>query len=399
MRGIQTTDRQAVASPAIQRKQDERGIPQGVLNEALVDLDAVAHNVRLMKQIAGSAELLAVVKANAYGHGWDAVARTAVRNGARWLGVATAAEALALRRSGLEGPVLMWLHAPGEDLSAVLAQEIDVAVSSSQQLHDLADQAHTGVTVAHVHLKIDTGLARGGASVGHWPALVSVAAQYEREGRIRVRGIWSHLADAETPDSHRSARQLQTFQNALTFARTAGLKPTLVHLANSAGSFTLPESRFDMVRSGLALYGIEPVPGQVTGLRPALTLQASVIVTKRLRAGAHVSYGQQWQARTDTTLALVPLGFADGIPRQGWRNAAVWINGVRCPVAGPITMDQLIVDVGDARVSAGDQAVIFGDGRRGEPTVADWARWADTVPSDILCSISDRVPRRYLPQS
>ncbi len=383
-----------VAQP--QSAYGERRIARGVLNEALVDLDAIAHNVRLMRQVAGSAELMAVVKANAYGHGQNAVARTAVRNGAAWLGVATASEALSLRRSGLKGPILMWLHSPGEDLRTVLAEQIDVAVSASPQLHDLAAQAPTG---ANVHLKIDTGMARGGASPGDWPALVSAAARLERAGRIRVRGIWSHLADADTLGSRRSAEQLRTFQQALAFARTAGLKPPLVHLANSAGAFALPKSRYDMVRSGLAIYGIEPVPGHVLGLRPALTLQTSVILTRRIRAGAHVSYGQQWRARTDTTLALVPLGFADGIPRQAGRNASVWINGVRCPVAGSITMDQLMVDVGDVPVRAGDPAIVFGAGLKGEPTVTDWAQWAETIPSDILCAISDRVPRRYVPQS
>jgi alanine racemase len=368
------------------------------MNEALIDLEAVAHNVRLISRAAEPAGLMAVVKANAYGHGQDAVARTALQNGARWLGVATAAEALALRSSGLDVPALMWLHTPGEDLRAVLAAGVDVAVSSLQQLLDLAEQAEAVGVTALLHLKIDTGLRRGGSMIQEWPALVGAAAQQERGGRIRVRGIWSHLADAENVDSHRSAEQLQVFAEAVAQARAAGLNPTLLHLANSAGLLTMLESHFSMVRSGLALYGVEPIEGRTFGLCPAMTLHASVVLTKQIPAGAEVSYGQHWRAPKDTTLALVPLGFADGIPRQAWRQASVLINGARCPIAGPITMDQFLVDIGDLAVQPGDEAVVFGPGFDGEPTAAEWAGWSGTIPSDILCAITARVPRRYLPE-
>jgi alanine racemase len=368
-----------------------------VIGEAVVDLGAIATNTEILARAAGSAGLMAVVKANGFGHGAPQVARTALENGASWVGVTSSAEALALRAAGISAPMLMWLYVPGEDLGPVIEAGVDVSAGSLADLAALAAITDRGGPVAQVHLKVDTGLSRGGAPPGEWTQLLTWARKYEVSGNLRVRGVWSHLGNAENREDPRLAAQLRTFDWAVRSARSAGLDPQLCHLANSAAVLQVPEARFDLCRVGIALYGVEPIPGQTFGLRPALTLQASVILTKRVSAGTEVSYGHDWRAERDTTLALVPLGFADGVPRGAGPRASMWINGARRPIAGRISMDQCVLDMGDQSVAAGDRAVIFGTGQAGEPTVADWARWADTNPHEILTGISHRVPRRFLP--
>jgi len=365
--------------------------------EALVDLSAIAHNTRLLSRASGRAALMAVVKANGFGHGTEPVARTALEHGARWLGVATAAEALSLRAAGIDAPVLMWLHSPGQDLEPVLRDDVEISVSSTKSLDLLAEQARAAGLVVGVHLKVDTGLSRNGAHAGEWPELLAVAARYQAMGAMRIRGIWSHLGHAEDLEDPRSASQLRIFRWAVDEALALGLDPQWCHLANSAAILQLPHTHFDLTRAGIGLYGVDPLGGQSSGLRPAMTLQATIALTKQIKAGTEVSYGPDWRAERDTTLALVPLGFADGIPRRSWRHAEAWVNGFRCRIAGRITMDQFMLDVGDLPVSAGDRVVIFGPGHEGEPTVGDWATWADTNPHEILTSVSARVPRRYLP--
>lgn len=366
------------------------------LAEALVDLDAIAHNTRLLAGLT-RAKLLAVVKADAFGHGFLPVARTALAAGARWLGVTSRAEALALRAAGIGAPVLSWLHAEDEDFAPVVAAGIDLSAASTGHLRGIAAGAARAGARADVHLKVDTGLSRNGATDGDWPELVRLARRFEAAGRIRVRGIWSHLAGGELAGDPRDTAALRRFGRALASARAAGLSPDVVHLANSAGLVGLPETHFDLVRVGIALYGSEPLPDRTAGLRPAMTLRSRIILTKQVPAGTGISYGHDYTAATGTTLALVPIGYADGIPRATAGQAEVWIGGRRCPVAGRVTMDQIVVDVGDLPVRTGDEVLLFGCGDLGEPTVADWARWAGTNPHEIFTGIGARVARRYLP--
>ena len=365
--------------------------------EAVVDLGAVAHNTALLARAAAPGGLMAIVKADGFGHGMAEVARTALAHGAGWLGVTSVAEALALRREGIDAPVLMWMFWPGEDLEPVLRARVDVSVGSAVHLEAVVRAARRTGERAQVHLKVDTGLSRGGVPVQEWRDLLARVHRLSVCGVLRVRGVWSHFANAERAGAPSVAAQVQGFEDALDAARRAGVRPPLRHLANSAAIMQLPQAGYDLGRAGVALYGVEPVPGRSFGFRPAMTLQARVILTKRVPAGTAVSYGHEWVAPRSTTLALVPLGFADGVPRRAGPQASVLIGGRRAPVAGRISMDQLVVDVGDLPVAVGDVATVFGPGTAGEPTVDDWARWADTNPHEVLTGVGARVPRRYLP--
>jgi alanine racemase len=339
---------------------------------------------------------MAVVKADGFGHGAAQIARTVLAHGASWLGVTSQTEAMALRHQGIGAPILMWLYGPGEDLSAAVTASVDVSVGLTAHLDCVADAARRSRHIAAVHLKIDTGLARGGALPDDWPALVAAARRLEQAGTIRVAGIWSHLGNAEDPSDSYLVEQARLFAEALEAGRAAGLTPRLRHMANSAALLQMPDFRFDLVRAGIAVYGVEPVAQRRFGLRPAMTLRGQIILTKRVPAGTGVSYGHAYVTQRETTLALVPLGFADGVPRVAWQHASVAIHGVRCPIAGRVAMDQFVVDVGDLRVQVGDTATLFGPGTDGEPTAEDWANWADTNPHEILTRVGWRVARRYL---
>ncbi|MCG5470231.1 alanine racemase [Micromonospora sp. LAH09] len=370
------------------------------LAEALVDLDAIAGNVRAVTSVTGT-NLMAVVKADGFGHGAVRVARAALGTGATWLGVTSVTEALALRDAGVTAPMLSWLHGPDDDFAALTNTGVDIGVSTTTHLHAVADAARLLGVPAMVQLKADTGLSRNGATGDDWPELVAWARKYEREGGIRVRGVWSHLADADLPGAPELNRQVATFEEALRIARSAGLDPDLVHLANSAAALSAPRTRFDLCRIGIALYGVDPFgatgPGEF-GLRAAMTLRTSVINVKRVPAGTGVSYGPEHVTGAPTTLALLPLGYADGLPRAAEGRAEVWVGGRRCPIVGRIAMDQCVVDVGDLPVTIGDPVVVFGptEGDQRPPTVVEWARWAGTNPHEILTGIGARVAREHL---
>ncbi|MEU5909477.1 alanine racemase [Micromonospora sp. NPDC047527] len=370
------------------------------LAEAVVDLGAIADNVRAVAATTGT-DVMAVVKADGFGHGAVPVARAALNASAGWLGVTSAAEALALRGAGITAPTLSWLHRPDDDFAALISAGVDVGVSTTTHLHAIVDAAHRVGLPATVQLKVDTGLSRNGASGDDWPDLVAWARKYEVEGGVRVRGVWSHLADADVPGSPGLPHQVAMFEEALRVARHAGLSPDLVHLANSAAALSAPRTRFDLCRIGLALYGVDPFgadgPGAF-GLRPAMTLRTTVINLKRVPTGTGVSYGPEYVTERPTTLALLPLGYADGLPRATEGRAEVWLGGRRRPVVGRIAMDQCVVDVGEAPVAIGDPVVVFGPGGDGTaaPTVTEWARWAGTNPHEILTGIGARVGRDHL---
>lgn len=349
--------------------------------ETVIDLAAIAHNTRLIAEASGTA-VMAVVKADAFGHGMVPVARTVLANGATWLGVTTSAEAAELRNAGINAPILSWMHLPDEDFTHAIRNRVDLGVSTVEHLDAIAALDAS----AYVHLKADTGLARNGATADEWRDLVRVARKYEAQGMIQVRGIWSHLHSAEDPAT--VPEQISRFQEALAVAGPVGLR----HLANSVAALTVPESRFDMVRAGIGIYGAE---ARQFGLRPAMSLRARAIHVKRVPAGTGVSYRHDYVTRQDTTLLLVPLGFADGVPRLAGNRGEVWFRGARYPIAGRIAMDQFVVDISDTPASIGDEVVLFGPGDDGEPTVQDWADWALTNPHEILTGIGPRVPRRY----
>ncbi len=369
--------------------------------EAVVDLDAIRDNVALLRSAAPSAALMAVVKADGYGHGLLPSARAALDAGAGWLGVAVLEEALALRAAGITVPILSWLNVPGEPLADGVAADVDLSVSAAWALAETVAAARAVGRPARVHLKVDTGLARNGATTADWPDLVAAAAAAQASGEIAVVGVWSHFAYADDPGHPTIARQVGVFLEALAVAKAAGLHPEVRHLANSAATLTLPAAHFDLVRPGIAVYGLSPVPQVSTyGLRPAMTLRGRVALVKDVPAGIGVSYGHRYTTAARTRLALVPMGYADGVPRAATNAGEVWLGGRRRRISGTVCMDQFVVDVGvdvgDDAVEAGDEVVLFGPGDRGEPTAYDWADTVDTIAYEIVTRIGVRVPRSYV---
>lgn len=369
------------------------------LREAVVDLDAVRSNVELLGRHSGSAGVMAVVKADAYGHGLVPCARAALDGGATWLGVALLDEAFALRAAGVTAPVLAWLLGPGERWAEAVAADVDLSVAAEWVLDEVVAAARSQGRPARVHLKIDTGLSRGGAAASQWPGLVAAARRAESDGAVRVVGVWSHFAYADAPGHPTIDRQLAEFRDALAVVETAGLRPEVRHLANSAAVLTRPDTRFDLTRPGLAVYGLSPVPETATaarlGLRPAMTLHARFVLVKPVPAGEGVSYGHTYTTTSDTRLGLLPVGYADGIPRHASNVGPLLVAGRRAHVAGRVCMDQVVVDLGDAGVAVGDEAVLFGPGDSGEPTVQEWADAADTIAYEIVTRIGPRVVRRF----
>jgi alanine racemase len=367
---------------------------------AEIDLAAFRHNVATLQACAGVPAMV-VVKADGYGHGILECAREARIAGAEWLGVATPTEALALRDAGDVGPVLTWLYGVEEDLAPLVAADIDVSAHSVEQIGRLAAAAATAERRARVHLKIDTGLSRNGAPAYDGQHVCAAAAEAEHAGALEVVGIWSHLAAADEPGHPSVPVQVEAFKRAYEQARAAGLEPTLRHLANSAGALVVPESRLDLVRVGIATYGIDPAPGiaALAGvvLRPVMRLRSQLVNVKQISTGAGVSYGLTWTAEAATTVGLVPLGYGDGIPRHASNRAWVGWSGTRVPVRGRICMDQFVVELGAGKVAEpGEEVILFGPGDRGEPTAAEWAAWCDTIGYEIVTRIGSRVPRCYL---
>jgi alanine racemase len=377
---------------------------------AVIDLDAIRHNVGVLRAAAGTARVMAVVKADGYGHGAAAVARAALDAGAAEVGVATVPEALALRAEGISAPLLAWLHHPNTDFQAALDADVTLGVSSLDQLAAIRTAARAGGIRARVDLKLDTGLNRNGCAAADWPAFFEEAARAVAAGELQVRGVFSHLACADEPGSPVTDRQLAAFRAGIAALESHGIVPELRHLANSAAALTRPDTHFDMVRTGIALYGLSPVAGRDFGLLPALSLVAPVALVKRVAAGEGVSYGHTWIAPADTTVALIPLGYADGIPRALSGRFDVAIGGRRYPAVGRVCMDQFLVDLGadggpvegepgengpgESRpVAAGDDAVIVGAPTDG---LTEWAERLGTIHYELATAIRGRVERVYL---
>lgn len=369
--------------------------------EIVVDVAAIRHNVRLLRALVGpGVQMMTVVKGDGYGHGMVTAARAAREAGADWLGVATLEEALTLRTHGDTGRLLCWLGVPGQDFAPLLHADVDVTAYSVAELAEIRDAAVAAGVVARVQLKVDTGLSRGGAALADWPALVAAARAAELEGVLTVTGIWSHLAAADAPEHPANTLQEKVFREALAVAEEAGLDPEVRHLANSAATVLNPGVHFDLVRCGIASYGLDPAPGRTPadlGLVPAMTATARLALVKEIDAGAGVSYGHLWTAPEATTVGLVPVGYADGIPRHGSDLLPVAVDGERHPVRGRVCMDQVVVDLGASSTAhAGDEVVLFGTGAHGEPTATEWAEVCGTINYEIVTRIGGRFVRRVI---
>jgi alanine racemase len=369
--------------------------------EAVVDLRAIRDNVAAMRARVSGRGLMAVVKADGYGHGMVPAAAAARAGGADWIGVAVLDEALALRAAGDAGPLLCWLAVPGEDYAPAIAADVEVTAYSRDQLAEIVRSARRADRPARLQLKVDTGLNRGGAPLAEWEALVHACRAAERDGLVTVTGIWSHMASADVPGDPSVPAQIKVFGQALDAAEAAGLRPRVRHLANSPTVFTREDAWFDLVRPGLSVYGLSPIPDQQTsadlGLTPAMTLRTSLALVKPVARGEGVSYGHTYVAEHDTVLGLVPLGYGDGILRHASNRAQVWVSGARARIAGRVCMDQFMVDLGPGSTArAGDEVVLFGTGLGGEPTAQDWAEAAGTISYEIVSRLGSRITRTYL---
>jgi alanine racemase len=366
----------------------------------VVDLGAIRHNVATLAGRVAPAELMVVVKADGYGHGMLEVARVARAAGAPWLGVAVLEEALALRADGDEGRLLTWLSVPGEDFAPAVEAEIDLTAYTAAEVGAIAAAARRVGHPARLQLKVDTGLARGGATTGEWPAVVAAARTAEEAGEVSVTGTWSHLACADEPEHPANDRQERAFRQALEAAVRGGLDVGLRHLANSAAALTRPSVRFDLVRCGIAAYGLSPVPQLHTsaelGLRPAMTARARLAMVKLAQEGTAVSYGHTYVTAETTTLGVVPVGYAEGVPRAASSAAPVQVGGRRTAVAGRVCMDQFVVDLHGQDVAAGDEVVLFGPGEAGEPTAQEWAEACGTISYEIVTRLGGRFVRTHV---
>jgi alanine racemase len=358
--------------------------------EAIVDLSAIKHNVALLKEKSGT-NLLAVVKADAYGHGLVPVAKAAIGAGASMLGVALLEEAITLRESGITEPILAWLVQPGSDFKSAIDNNIDVAAGSMKALHEI--QAASKEKKARVHLELDTGMTRGGF-LSEWDQITASDI-----AGVEIVGVFSHFARADEPEQGQNSEQITRFHEMVKKLESLGCTKVIKHLANSAATLTNPDSTLDMVRTGIAMYGLTPDVGMGSskdfGLRPVMQLRAALYLVKDVPADTPVGYGASELTSRDTKLGVVTMGYADGIPRIA-RGAGVWINGQRAPIIGRVSMDQFVVDLGpDSRAKSGDWVVVFGNGSHGEFTADDWGGASGSINYEIVTRIGPRVPRIY----
>lgn len=368
---------------------------------ALVDLSAIAANVEILTRCAGSAQVLAVVKADGYGHGAIESARAARAGGAQWLGVVSVDEAVALRDSGDSGLLMAWRTSQFSDFATAVARDIDVSAADPAAVEAAATAARDAGGQIRLHLALDSGLGREGAPLGEqWDALIAAAAAQPRE-LVDVVGVWSHLAFADDPHHPTIDAQRDAFVAAVDQAAEVGLDIRVRHLANSAATLTRPDLHFDLVRPGLAVYGISPLPAgavcdAAAQLRAAMTLKVPVLAVKQLPAGHGVGYAHAYHTHEDTTMALLAAGYAEGVPRSAANRAPLLLNGARFTIAGRISMDQISVDVGSHPVAVGDVATLFGSGSEGEPTIDEFAHACETISYEVMTRLGARATRVYL---
>ena len=367
------------------------------MRKLTIDLDNVAHNLDTMRKLVNSTgkqvKVMGVVKADAYGHGMLQVARKIEAEGIDYIGVADLAEAQTLRAAGIKTPILAWLHDPQDDFSSAIKQEIDVAVSSQEQLLRVKKAATLAGTPAQIHIKVDTGLSRNGVTIDELEDLLIETKAAVAEGLVQTVGIFSHLSSTGVKED---LAQIERFELALAMAAKLGVEFELRHLTASDGTLSYPQAHYDMIRAGIALYGLSPFSDNRAaefGLKPVMTAEATVVQTKRVQAGEGVSYGYLYRTPKETTLALVPVGYAEGLPRNASGKAEVCINNKFYKILSRIAMDQFVVDVGDASVSPGDRVVIFGDCG---PSADDLASAADTINYEIVTRMGSRFNREFI---
>jgi alanine racemase len=363
---------------------------------AEIDLAAVAENVRTLGAAVAPASICAVVKADGYGHGAIAVSEAALAAGASWLGVALVEEGAVLRKAGIEAPILLLSQPRPQDMRAAVKWGLRVTVYSTEGIDALAAAAAAARTQARAHLKIDTGMNRVGSRPTDALRLAKEMAGHEL---VEFESAYTHCAVADEPGEAFTDTQLDRFDEVIAELDAAGLRPALLHAANSAAAIDHPRARYDMVRAGIALYGISPAPAlsDRLRLRPALSLVSEVSFVKRVSAGEGISYGLRHRFDRDTNVATVPIGYADGVPRAlSSSGGEVLVGGRRRPITGVITMDQLMVDCGDDDVEPGDEVVLLGAQGNERIAADEWADQLGTIAYEIVCGIGPRVPRRYL---
>jgi alanine racemase len=364
--------------------------------EALIDLAAVAGNAAALRAHVGSAELMAVVKADGYGHGMIPAAQAAVAGGASWLGVLHIADALALRGAGIAARVVCLNGIPDAPHEDAIRADVDLTAPSVRLVRSIAGAAQRAGRPARVHLKVDTGMSRGGATRAEWPAVVDAARSAESAGQIQIAGIWSHLACADIPGHASVPAQIGAFTDALALAEAAGARPDVRHLANTPATLTLPGTWFDLVRTGGGVFGLATLPGgPPEWLRPAMTVRARLVQVKRVPDRTGVSYGHRHVTRGESRLGLVALGYAEGVPRSASGTAEVSLRGRRRRIAGTVCMDHFVLDVGADQIEEGDEVILFGPGDSGEPTAQEWGDALGTISYEIVTRFGGRLPRTY----
>lgn len=365
---------------------------------AVIDLGALAQNTaKLIKDVNGP-ELMAVVKADAYGHGLIPSARAAQAGGASWLATALLSESIALREAGVRGRILSWLNTFDDRFMECISRDIDLGVNSIESLDAISQAAYNVAGRARVHIKVDTGLGRNGVTMNDLPALLEGLEKHKEN--VEVVGIMSHFAYADEPTNPTITSQVNNFVQAVDMTTAAGFELEVKHLSNSAATLGLPDTYFNLVRPGVALYGVTPGENVGTaeslGLKPVMTLKSNIALLKNVPAGTGVSYAHQYHTSADTQLALIPLGYSDGIPRHASNKGPVLIGGEVRPVAGRVCMDQFMIDAGGLDVKVGDEVVLFGDPAAGHPSVEGWAHAADTIGYEIITRLATRVHREYI---
>lgn len=366
---------------------------------AEINLNAIKNNINFIKSKTTS-QILAVVKADAYGHGLVPVAKVAVESGANWLGTALLEEAIELRKNGLNVPIIAWLTPIGEDFKTALSLNIDLAISSIEVLEEIVAAGESVNVIPRLHIEIDTGMSRGGVS-DQWENLVSRITRLLKDNKVEIIGVWSHFARADEPAEIMNKEQLELFMKKVEELNDKEIKPALIHIANSAAAITNKDSHKSIVRWGIGLYGLSPDinnlgNSQSLGLKPAMKLKAKLNLVKHVKSGASVGYGATATVTKDTKLGVVALGYADGIPRNADKSAGVFAANKRAPIIGRVSMDQFVVDLGiDSLAKTGDEVIVFGDGSLGEYSVDQWAQACSTINYEIVSRIGPRVPRIY----
>ena len=366
---------------------------------AEINLSAITQNFKSIKSRT-TADVLAVVKADAYGHGLIPVSKALEEAGADWFGTALLEEAINLRKAGILKPIISWLTPLGEDFKSAIDLDIDLGIPSIDLLNEVIKAASLTGKAARIHLEIDTGMSRGGV-LSEWDQLIKSVLVGVNLKQLKVIGIWSHFARADEPDELMNQEQLSLFEEKVNQAKAAGIDAQFIHIANSAALFTNKSSHKNIIRSGIALFGLSPDIKTIgdsssLGLKPAMKLKAKLNLVKDVKAGASVGYGGTVVIKSDTKLGVVALGYADGIPRNTNNLAGVFVDKKRAPIIGRVSMDQFVVDLGiTSTAKTGDEVIVFGDGSSGEYTVDEWAKAANTINYEIITRIGPRVPRIY----